>query len=375
MTVIPINGVAEEKYQSEERAAISGQPPAPVWKSPATRARGLGLRGVRLPTCFPTLDKATRGGPLSGRVIVIGGAPGAGKTTFVLQLGRHYTNEGYSVAIVAADEEGDGLIIRYGQQEGCRREDLEAGVPEAREWLAERFEDLPNLILVDQEEEDAPLEAIAAELVRRANGKPAVLIIDSIQTVCAMGTAEARTPRDRVDYAVVALKHAAKKQGLLVIATSELARGAYRSKSSSDQIEDLAAFKESGGIEYGAGTAIILRNVPKEPDLVAVSIAKNRLGEKLEFTIKIDRLRASFTEVTGIAAPDLDEESSAKFDALCGRVLALLRKDTTLASASAVARRLGGNKSKILLAVKDLVESGRVRTVDNCLRVVVEATS
>src|SRR4051794_19174673 len=66
-------------YENAERNAIQTIDGSNPWKTLAERAANLGVRGQRLPTGLATLDQATRGGPLTGRVISIGGAPGAGK--------------------------------------------------------------------------------------------------------------------------------------------------------------------------------------------------------------------------------------------------------------------------------------------------------
>lgn len=75
-------------------------------------------------------------------------------------------------------------------------------------------------------------------------------------------------------------------------------------------------------------------------------------------------------QVGAAAVVHEDEESALKFAGLCGRILEILRKDTSLPSASAVARRLGLNKARVLEAVRDLQERGKIAHVGGFLRVV-----
>jgi hypothetical protein len=80
------------------------------------------------------------------------------------------------------------------------------------------------------------------------------------------------------------------------VLTSELARGSYRNESSADATNDLAAFKESGGIEYGGHVLLVLRSVSGNGEFVVATMPKNRLGVKLDFTLKLDRESTVLTE-------------------------------------------------------------------------------
>lgn len=294
------------------REALERLSPKSRAVSPADRARGLGLRGVRLETGLPSLDEATRGGLLSGRVVVLGGAPGAGKTTLALQLGRRYARAGHAVMVLAADEDADGLLIRWGQSEGLVRDDLEAGHDGARRYLAEQVEALaPRLGLLDAEDDGSTVESAASALMRMQTDGSRVLIVDSIQTARAAGADDADSPRERIDCVIRALK-TASRGGALVIATSEMARGYYRSRSSGDATSALASGKESGAIEYAAAMMLALRSVPEEADLVDVGAPKNRLGRATGdaplLRLRLDRDRATFSE-TALPVDDGPGES------------------------------------------------------------------
>ena len=352
--------VRDDRPSLKAVAAVGRGSDPSSWKSPADRARKLGGLGARL--CFPfaTLNKATRGGVPSGKVIGFGGAPGAGKTTLVVQVAVDLAKLGHHVAILAADEDADGLLIRIGQILGFDRAMLEAGDEETKESFALHLADLPNLLLVDSDEEQVTVEEVSAELHERAEGNQTVLIVDSLQTARVFGMEEARDPRARIDMVMATLKREAKQRGHRIYATAELARGAYRSQNVSERTDDLAAFKESGGIEYGLTTALVLRSVPGDGGLVDVTMPKNRLGQKLPFRIELSFARATFKEVD---MPVEGAESSVS--KMKSRILEVTSKAViVIDSLNEMARRVGGNKKNVIAATKELVAEKRLLTTN-----------
>lgn len=277
------------------------------------QALQLGTLGEALPTTFGTLDLSTRGGLRAGKFVVLGGAPGAGKTTLAVQLARHFHRRGHAVLIVAADESAPGLLIRWGQQAGCIREQLERpGYEDAKQQLADDLDE--RVVFVDQDEASTFESELAAFApIAAATELPGVVVVDSIQKVRTLAGDHADGERARIDAGVMACK-AAARAGCLVIATSEMARGFYRG-GSENATEALGSFKESGGIEYGVDVALALASVKGEPDLVHVEIAKNRLGPRAEFRMKLDRDRARFSETFMEDVEELDEEAEKKREA------------------------------------------------------------
>jgi hypothetical protein len=125
-----------------------------------------------------------------------------------------------------------------------------------------------------------------------------VLVIDSAQTARVERIDYATDMRTRVGLVVAAAKRAAHTHNFLVLLTSELARGAYRSQASADETNPLAAFKETGAIEYAAETAIVLRNTPGGEGLIDVTIAKNRGYQREPLRLEMDRARRLFARWT-----------------------------------------------------------------------------
>lgn len=336
------------------------------YRSASDRARDIGAL-PRIPTGFATFDANTRGGPRVGKRIVLGGAPGAGKTTWLVQLLWSYALAGYVVLLVAFDEEADDILIRVGQLNGLCREELEdehrEGHVGAKARLVELLNENPNFNLIDADEDEMTIEDASAELVRlRQAGQLSILGVDSIQTARVNGDADADTAKARVDMVMAAAKRAGKVDKHLVFATCELNRGGYGSNNPAERVNDLAAFKESGGVEYGASMAMVLRQVKDADGLINVSTPKNRMGSKKPFRLQLDFRTAKVSEVE-LPAPEAEEAIASPLQQAKDKLMAVIEKSIQpINSASELARRAKIGKAKALRAVKELLEDGRLDT-------------
>jgi hypothetical protein len=161
--------------------------------------------------------------------------------------------------------------------------------------------------------------------------------------------------RTRVNEAVRVLKRAAKVDGHLVFASSELAKAAYRSKAQADNINALSAFKESGDIEYGVSFALVLVNSQGTSDLVNAEVVKNRLGAgKPAFLLKLDHARANVTETAREEQELRDPTTFVKDD-----VLEAIRQHGAL-TPNRIYSIIGGRKATVLKAVGELLEAKKV---------------
>jgi DNA repair protein RadA/Sms len=125
----------------------SGAVPVPIGKVGAEE-------GVpRLSTSLPSVDRVLGGGVVSGAVILVGGEPGIGKSTLLLQVAQKLAAHG-SVLYASGEESPKQIALR------ARR--LEA--------------DNDNILLFGE----TSIERIVAEIERL---KPVAAIVDSIQTV------------------------------------------------------------------------------------------------------------------------------------------------------------------------------------------------
>ncbi|MBP3218149.1 MAG: DNA repair protein RadA [Lachnospiraceae bacterium] len=108
----------------------------------------------RMATGFAELDRVLGGGIVAGSMILVGGDPGIGKSTLLLQAARNLAEAGHSVLYVSGEESLHQIKLRA-QRIGSIRDDLK--------FLCE-----------------TDLDAIAQTLLAF---KPEIVIIDSIQTM------------------------------------------------------------------------------------------------------------------------------------------------------------------------------------------------
>jgi replicative DNA helicase len=287
----------------EKLAALGTDPSRPRMLSLAERARAMRSRGavVRLATGLPTLDANCRGGLRVPRIVVIGGAPGAGKTALVVWLALTFARAGVPVVFLAVDEGADDITMRIALLEGLDVGKLEAGDGDEWDLLEERLAELPIELL--DSDDGWTIETAGEQLAAKGKGAPGVLVVDSAQTANANGTTEAESLRARADAVLRALRSEVRSRPTLVLATSELAREAYKNRKAVDRINDLASFKESGSIEYAAETGIVLRSVPDGEGVVEAACPKNRGGKRDTFFLEID----DRTRVREVPDPTPDE--------------------------------------------------------------------
>ncbi len=106
----------------------------------------------RIPTADPELDRALGGGIVPGSLVLVGGEPGIGKSTLMLQLGLHI--RGLTVLYVSGEESGSQVRMR-----------------------ADRIgPDNPDLLILT--------ETSIARIFRRVREvRPGLIIVDSVQTL------------------------------------------------------------------------------------------------------------------------------------------------------------------------------------------------
>lgn len=266
----------------------------------------LARKKEHLSTGLPTLDKLTRGGLEAPGFVVIQGAPEAGKTTIAVQLGAKWAQEGHAVVVLSSDETQTDTLTRFGQLANATLGDLEERNPEALALLTAYVLGMPGISMLDgagdnddsvKTVDDAIEEAlsIAGELAPTAIP---IVIIDSLQTVLVRGYDDmTKDPRTRVDSVVRACKRG-RGRGCLIVATSEVARLHYGSGTQRDEMNPMAAGKESGGIEYGANLVVLLRALQAHAGVVRAIVPKAKRGTTGTFHLAFTEIdRPEYAEV------------------------------------------------------------------------------
>jgi replicative DNA helicase len=271
-------------------------------------------------TGIPSLDDLTGGGPVYGSRWYFVGAPDAGKTALLVEIGDAYLQRGIAVGFLAADEESGDLLIRFGQRLGSSRRDLEKRDPGLLDTVEEKLSQLPIRFYKPGTTIEAAADDLA--LFAKARGVKACLCVDSIQTVTCSAVvsadnAEDLSPRAIVTANVLAVRSMATRHKMILLCTSEMNRAAYRSLESAEKQSDLAAAKESGAIEYSARVMLALRSVKGEKDLIKVDFAKNKHGPSdTPVHLQINRLRMTMREVEAPTPdsqpPPVDKEAIAE---------------------------------------------------------------
>lgn len=274
---------------------------------------------VHLPTGIESLDALTGGGLVLGSRVYMLGAPNAGKTALAVQIADAYMSRGIDCALLGVDEEPSDLAMRLMQRRGFARDQCERREPAVLGAARAAFSKLP-LLLFDG---STTIEAAAVALHRRARERrptedrpPCVLFIDSVQTARCEGEDVEGSLYVSVTKRVAAIRACASRYRMLVIATSEMNRAAYKSKKAEENATDMAAGKESGAIEFSARVLLALRSVPGSGDMLELRVAKNKHGadhrpEQDGIFLRVNRAAQTLTESRGYEPPDIHAEAVA----------------------------------------------------------------
>ena len=113
-----------------------------------------GKEAIRTSTSIAELDRVLGGGLVKGSLVLIGGEPGIGKSTLILQLCNAMAKEEENVLYVSGEESGEQIKLRADRL-GINNE---------------------NIMFLGETD----IDAIEVEIV---NMKPKLVVIDSIQTM------------------------------------------------------------------------------------------------------------------------------------------------------------------------------------------------
>lgn len=143
--------VSEPLTESDVRTStLTGPAPRPV----SMKDLGSGSDVVRFSSGMPELDRVLGGGLVPGSVILVGGEPGVGKSTLLLQAAGSLAASGRQVLLASAEESAEQVGMR-GQRVGV---------------------DEGGVLLLAEDDADRIIAAAS-------EAKPDLVVVDSIQTV------------------------------------------------------------------------------------------------------------------------------------------------------------------------------------------------
>lgn len=137
----------------EEKVTIDAGPSAPVGLS--SENKPLGINEIvltdekRLSSGSMELDRVLGGGLVAGSIILIGGDPGIGKSTLLLQILYHVSMEGASVLYVSGEESVKQIRLRSERIRAVHA-NMYVVTESSVEKILALFQDMkPNLLAVD----------------------------------------------------------------------------------------------------------------------------------------------------------------------------------------------------------------------------------
>ncbi len=176
--------------RSRTSVAIEGKSPA------AMRLRDVQTaRTARISSAISELDFVLGGGIVPGSMILVGGEPGIGKSTLLLQVAAALTKEGISVLYVSGEESALQVKLR-----------------------AERLGEGDEVQILCETSLEAILESATAI-------RPAIMVVDSIQTVATEELEGAPGNVGQVRECAARLMRFAKSSGSAVVVVGHVTKG------------------------------------------------------------------------------------------------------------------------------------------------------
>lgn len=242
----------------------------------AEAARDLGLRGGTpgAPTGMPFVDQRT-GGMAPGRLWVVAGRPGAGKSAWVLQAAAHAARREWPVAFVSLEMGAPELGMRaIAQATGVSATGLMLGDPRAVGQLGDarvaEMRSLPFLLDTRTHRVDDLMQAAA----KWRRGGTKLVVVDYLQRIAG---GQGNTRNEQLGDVTRRLKRLCLDLDLCVVLVSSLNRGSERDNRN----PVLADLRESGDIEFDADVVVGLRRAGLDDAPVydvEIGILKNRSG-------------------------------------------------------------------------------------------------
>lgn len=262
----------------------------------------------RLSTGFKTVDDALDGGLFSG-LYIIGAISSLGKTTLTLQIADNLAQQGRDVLFFSLEQSKYDLMSKSISRETfiyCKKNKIDdrnaksnLGILDGRRWVD--FSDVENQVVAaafDKYEDYSKhlfihegignisvaeiRETVKNHISFTGNKRP-IVFIDYLQILKASEGDERATDKQIVDHNVTSLKQLSRDFDIPIFAVSSLNRENYSNEIS------MAAYKESGAIEYGSDVLIGLQLRGAGEKNFDVNAAKAKSPREIQFCVLKNR--------------------------------------------------------------------------------------
>lgn len=280
------------------------------------------LEKVKAPvsTGYSGLDQLLDGGLASGQLIILGGAPGLGKTGLALTIMENIAKSKQDVFVFSLEMSENELIARSISRQSFLIEEERGNDPHStaishttllnnkrilyrsdnlkrfREALTSYCDQIGKYLPIFEGDSFHSIEQIEESVAKHVaiTGVAPVVLVDYLQVIS--NSKPDLTRRERITESALRLKSLARKYNTTVIAISSINRNSY------DKAIDMSSFKESGEIEYISDVLLGLQiNNPnpryKEFKDLELSVIKNRTGSLGRIYLRGDMRFNQFIEI------------------------------------------------------------------------------
>ncbi len=147
------------------------------------------LQALAHPTGVDEFDRALGGGLVPGSVVLLAGEPGVGKSTLLLEVGRHYANRERRPALIITGEESTAQVRMRAERTGALH---------------------PGLYLAAEND-------LGAVLTHIDQVNPGLLVLDSIQTISTAAVDSGAGGVAQIRATAASLIAIAKQRGIATI--------------------------------------------------------------------------------------------------------------------------------------------------------------
>ena len=184
--------VEQPAAEAKKKTSAAPNPRGGAPRRPRPIAEVEAVDELRFNTGMSELDRVLGGGAVKGSLVLVGGAPGIGKSTLMLQICDHLCR--FTDVLYVSGEESERQIKLRAQRLGIREE---------------------RLYLYSETNLDEIMAAVEEQ-------KPDVLIVDSIQTIYNGDSSSSPGSVAQVKECTLALMHLAKGMGVTVFVVGHI---------------------------------------------------------------------------------------------------------------------------------------------------------